>query len=260
MGDDGQLAAHDTRDLLALLAEVVAAGGDLRARKSALAERVGRLIDADRWVWVVSTRPGSGERGANRSLLHRGHTDKEARTVVASIPSRLIESASRAGQVTRRRHDFVPDPVWRGSAHYRRGREPLGLDEYLCSVRSLPGGLVSVVWFDRIAGRAAFSDRHRGLVHAVFGAADGPHLMDVASGAPDVAGLPPRVRMAFDLLTQGLSRKQIADRLGISSNTVAEYASRIYRHCGVGGQRELMQRMGSGAGVPADTTLSGGHG
>src|SRR5690606_18851288 len=108
MGDDGQLAAHDTRDLLALLAEVVAAGGDLRARNSALAERVGRLIDADRWVWVVSTRPGSGERGANRSLLHRGHTDKEVRTVVASIPSRLIESASRAGQVTRRRHDFVP--------------------------------------------------------------------------------------------------------------------------------------------------------
>jgi DNA-binding NarL/FixJ family response regulator len=62
----------------------------------------------------------------------------------------------------------------------------------------------------------------------------------------------PRVRTTFGLLIEGLPRKRIAQYLGVSPKTVAEYASRVYRHFGVAAQRELMLRFRNGDGQHHD--------
>jgi DNA-binding CsgD family transcriptional regulator len=52
--------------------------------------------------------------------------------------------------------------------------------------------------------------------------------------------LTPRERSIYDLLVTGLSRKEIAERLGLSQNTVRNRIDEIYHIFDVHTQRELM--------------------
>ncbi|MEI9997745.1 MAG: LuxR C-terminal-related transcriptional regulator [Verrucomicrobiota bacterium] len=57
-----------------------------------------------------------------------------------------------------------------------------------------------------------------------------------------------RQRMALNLLIAGQGRKQIADHMKISVNTVHEYIKDIYDFFGVHSQAELMSRFYEGNG------------
>lgn len=233
---------------------------DGRIRKQMLVDRVAELVDADRWIWLVSRYSQTGEEMMAVSLLHRGYNDRDlalfmesATDPTAPVPEhpRLAELCRQGNHFTRRRHELVDDDAWYASRHYARYREALGLNEFLYTIRPMPGALLSGVGFHRKLGRPAFTEADARVVHALFSAADALHLMDLhEAGDRDVLDLPPRVRTTFGLLIEGFPRKKIAQHLGVSPNTVAEYASRVYRHFGVAGQRELMLRF-RGADVPA---------
>ncbi len=77
-------------------------------------------------------------------------------------------------------------------------------------------------------------------------------------GWPDDRGttvpqLSPRQRITLNLLLEGQSRKEIADQLGISINTVAGYVKDVYKHFHVQSHAELMGRFlhGDGGDVAA---------
>jgi len=59
---------------------------------------------------------------------------------------------------------------------------------------------------------------------------------------PDGSPLPPRVAQTLDYLLRGDSEKQIAQRLGVSRNTVHVYISSLYRHFDVSSRAELLAR------------------
>ena len=66
---------------------------------------------------------------------------------------------------------------------------------------------------------------------------------DSQAVAGGLATLSPREREIALALTDGLSRKQIADQLGVSVHTVATLARRAYKKIGVSSQTELAARL-----------------
>ncbi len=252
MPEQATLSSFDIQLVVGALSEAAALDGDPRSRKQALADRVATLVDADRWIWLVSRYRDTDAQMMCVSILHRGYDERDLALFMesASDPTApvldhpQIAALCREGQhFTRRRHELVPDGEWRTSRHYQLYRQPMGLDEYLYTIRPMPNGLLSGVGFHRNNGKPAFDDRQALLAHTVFSAADALHTMDLPDQRlSDVLELPPRVRTTFGLLIEGYPRKRIARHLGVSPNTVAEYASRVYRHFGVKGQRELMLR------------------
>ena len=77
---------------------------------------------------------------------------------------------------------------------------------------------------------------------AVTSAAQSP----VAS--PDDESLTPREQQVLELLVEGFSYKEIAQRLGISTSTVGTYVQRIYEKLHVSSRREIMARRRPGRG------------
>lgn len=243
-----------TRAAIGLLSEVAASDGDARDRKTVLMDRVAEHIDADRWIWLVSRYRGDGSMMAV-SLLQKGHTERDIALFMESATDPaapvlehgpMVELSRDGRHFTRRRHELVPDEQWYDAPSYKLYRKPMGLNEFLYSIRPLPGEMISGVGFHRKDGRPAFTEEHSRFVHLIFSATDALHTMDMPdTDGSDVMDLPPRVRTTFGLLIEGFSRKQIAEHLGVSPNTVAEYSSRVYKHFRVRGQRELMVRFRS---------------
>jgi two-component system, LuxR family, response regulator FixJ len=63
----------------------------------------------------------------------------------------------------------------------------------------------------------------------------------IAELAARVAELRDRHRQVLDLVVDGLTSKQIADRLGISSRTVENYRAAVMEHVGVGNIAQLVR-------------------
>jgi LuxR family maltose regulon positive regulatory protein len=72
------------------------------------------------------------------------------------------------------------------------------------------------------------------------------HLRLVAQ--PQVAGiavgeqLTTREQAVLDLLTSGLSAREIGDELGVSRNTIKTHVKNVYRKLGATGRREAVAR------------------
>ncbi|HRQ90189.1 MAG TPA: helix-turn-helix transcriptional regulator, partial [Bacteroidia bacterium] len=123
----------------------------------------------------------------------------------------------------------------------------------------------------RRRGRPPFTAGEIGPVHGLLSVLDRLYVADRM--APPGYGLAPRPREVFLMLLRGHARKEIADALGISLNTVHGYVRDIFRHFGVSSHAELVARfarsnprckahagmIGTGAGSPfppSDTALS----
>lgn len=243
------------RQVAAILGEVTATPGEPHERKAALMHQVAERIGADRWIWLVTRFTDDGVM-MSLSFMQHGHSEREVALLMESAAETnppliehkpMIELLRQQTHITRRRHELVPDEAWYESTSYRLYRKPMGLNEFVYSLRKLPNSLFSGVGFHRNDGRAAFTEDQAALVHALFASADALHTMDLPdTNGADIMDLPPRVRTTFGLLLEGFSRKQIAEHLGVSPNTVAEYSSRVYKHFRVRGQRELMGRFRNG--------------
>lgn len=91
--------------------------------------------------------------------------------------------------------------------------------------------------------------------------------MAALGGVPEDSGeavpeLSPRLRTVFGLLLEGWTRKQMAEHLGLSVNTIAEYTKAVYRHFDVNGQKPLIRRfrVGNGYDTPIHTPERGANG
>ncbi len=136
----------------------------------------------------------------------------------------------------------VSNEVWYASSYFNDYIRPLGLDEFGMSAKPVPrlGGLLTL-------------GGHRGLdaepIPQRCVALLGTLCEEVAplvgtrltiGGQISRAGLTRRQRETLDLLLEGLSEKEVADRLGISRTTVHDYVVKLHRHFDVSSRGELL--------------------
>lgn len=143
------------------------------------------------------------------------------------------------------RGDMIPDRDWYASPYYQGPHSALGGDASLACFRPVPGAAdeFSEVYLARAVGERDFSRRDRAVVAEAMAAVAplvGGPLARFSEPAP--SNLPPRAREVLRCLLEGDSDKLVAARLGLTRNTVNQYAKVIYTHFQVQSRAELLAR------------------
>ena len=254
------ISEEDVRAIVRLLGDVAVMSDDVAVRKRRLMMGLSELVDADAWIWVVSRYSSPQDPPVCVSFMQEGFDEQGIGMIMESSQDMdnlppdneplMREIMAAGGQhITRTRRDMVSDDGWYDSNHFKLYRAPLGVDEYVYSIFPLRDGLFSAVGLHRKLGREAFDARQRRLAHILISEVRWLHL----AGVPDDTGetvpeLSPRLRTVFGLLLEGWTRKQMAEHLGLSVNTIAEYTKAVYRHFDVKGQKPLIRRFRVGNG------------
>ncbi|MEM1329688.1 MAG: LuxR C-terminal-related transcriptional regulator [Planctomycetota bacterium] len=230
----------------------------LAERKRVLIEDLVEMVGGTAWMWTTSTGFRPGDTPMTVGFMSGGFSEKQLGIIMeasqdldAPMPENppMIAALEPWRHVTRSRTDLVPDEEFYEHAQWQLYREPAGTDHYLFSLFPLQDGYVSGIGIHRKPGMADFTPRERRIVHLVVSEIDWLHRADLpVSNAETTMELSPRLRVVFALLLQGWNRKQIAEHLGLTANTVAGYQKQVYRRFRVNSQPELMSRFAAGDG------------
>lgn len=242
---------NDARMIVRMLADTAAAEGGHQTKKMFLMRTLCEAVGADAWVWVLGcqTEPGGPQIGVG--FLHGGFDeqrfarllealeDADASAIAATFYAKLTENG--------RHHTLIREEIDRSGRSYegKVGRlwENADIGAVAMSAQRLDESSLSVIGLYRRFGSEPFTEREKQIIHIVLSEVPWLHL----NGWPQDRGatlptLSPRQRIILNLLMEGMGRKQIADQMGISPNTVAGYTREVYRHFGVHSQAELMRR------------------
>ena len=247
----------DVRRALRLLAEALTPDDGRAAKVQRLMDGLCTLTASDGWLWVRSRVSAEGGSPVNIDFLYGGQIDDHA---LASWAGRSLEvhgEPPEHAEMRRRlllgqpftvsRTDCVDDVTWRAKPNADTLDE-LGFDEVLYSWVPLAeaGGsyLLSGCVLLRRPGRGAFGGGEARLAHLVFGEAQPLHTHGLhAELADELAALSPRTRQVLALIVDGLSNKQVAQRLNLSPYTVGDHLKAIHRHFGVSSRAELLRHL-----------------
>jgi DNA-binding CsgD family transcriptional regulator len=122
----------------------------------------------------------------------------------------------------------------------------LKLVEYQYFVRAYPGevygGLVAVIFtiIGTYVGVRWNRRREVIVVKEVRVAAGGPFVLD--AGKLKELGITPREHEILKLIAEGLSNREIGERLFVSENTVKTHSSRVFEKLGVNRRVQAVQR------------------
>jgi len=147
--------------------------------------------------------------------------------------------------LTVRRDQLITDDVFQAAENYTHRTQMFGIEEYLFSEFANASGTVTFgLAVHRGVGEPRFSPRQTRLVnlfHGELARLVGPVLSDGTKGFS--AALPRRLRQTLWCLLEGDSEKQVANRLGLSPNTVHSYVVDLYRRFGVSTRSELLSNL-----------------
>ena len=159
---------------------------------------------------------------------------------------RLMAQVLRNGSASAARPSLASDQEWERFSGYQQYRRPARCDEFAISLRLAPassrsGIKLSLFGIDRAPGERPATDRERqilSLLHTELKSRIGTVLATEAHFSRQ--HLSPREHQTLDALLQGDSEKQIAASFSLSTATVHQYVTRLYRHFDVNSRGELM--------------------
>lgn len=247
--------------MVRLIGEVAALKGGHADKKRMLMDGLCKLIDADSWVWGMCVQMIEGEQPVYVNFTYGGMTEEQfARLVKAAehpdegtfLAPFIRDLKRRRQHLTRLRQQTDPED------HFSRSKSrelwiKAGVYPGIYSARPLDDRCLSVIGVYRKPGRPDLTSRESKLAHILLSEVAWLH----EQGWPEDRGvtvphLAPRQRVTLNFLLLGHGRKDIAEMMGISVNTVSGYVKEIYRHFGVQSQAELMRHflVGDGGDVP----------
>jgi DNA-binding CsgD family transcriptional regulator len=251
------LLEKDARELVRLVGEaaVVAATENYKASRASLLNGLSRLIDADAWGWMMS-RVDPVTHQIYYLVPHTegiGIEELSALTRTVEHPT-CVEAAKGFGQalmvtqkpITMNRLQIDPENlIYQGEV--AEIWKETGFESLIFSGHPLDEESFSQIAIYRKQGKPEFGMRETQMAHIVLSEVPWLHAL----GWPQDRGvsipkLTPRQRVVMNLLTDGMSRKEMANVLGISEGTVSGYVREVYKHFGVRSQTALVKKF-SGA-------------
>lgn len=252
------LDLSDVRALLRLLGEVRELGASPERWRAHLAAELARLCEA-RAVVSSELRPrqpsgaaeaaaisqGSCQAAASPlALAHAGvgsNAEQFLRDVIwydhQSDPT-LNELLPLYGKTfIRSRADLAEDSRWYRSPLANERFRRHDCDDFIMAMCVVPGaGVICSLELLRPWGAEAFGQRERLLVQLV----QEELARDFQASLTQALRLSPRQRQVLSLLRRGLSEKEVAAELDVSSHTVHDYVKALYRAHGVRSRGELL--------------------
>ena len=205
------------------------------------------LVDADVWIWVCSRAVGT-DQISPFFFLDGGWVNDAERTRVwhANSQPHVLQVVGRGVDFSRHQ-TFTFDEThagWGDGSFHKAEIMPTGLSHMLFSFYPLEPGVISGIGVHRRVGREAFSPRDRAVVHLVLGQIEWLHRADtdVPGNTSRLETLTSREREILIHLLGGGSRKQIADKLGLSLHTLNGHCKKIYASLQVNSRAELLSQ------------------
>ena len=256
MGKSQQLSIADVRAVFHILNELRDLGAQPEVWKRHMLCELCRLIGGQVGICVqtenaevvnlarsVVTDVGwAGEKERNQWIAYCRRND------LSVDPSRneITRLMASGRPFVRLREQLCPDFPWYSSDHVQITRKASDVDSFIFSYRRLLNPdrhhwlYLLRPWNDH-----PFSPRQRRLVrlfHSELGLILDQDSLRVTANTP-IAHLSPRQRQTLDLLSAGLSEKQVAIRLACSRNTVHGYIKELHKKLGVNSRSELLVKV-----------------
>jgi DNA-binding CsgD family transcriptional regulator len=175
---------------------------------------------------------------------------------VAHPAEAIVRAARHPNVLTRSGDQLLDADAWYRSAHVIRVCRPAGVDHCLYSVSAhTRPGWVSTIELHRAWGDdGPHTTTQRRLLRLVHAEVAWLHERSpVYAHAVSGTTLTPRLATILDALLEGLSEKQVAERLKLSYHTVHSQVGLVYQRFGVHSRAELLARhLRSKWGAPAD--------
>lgn len=249
------LDENQVRSIVRLLAQALTPDDGRTQKVRRMMDGLSQMISADGWVFYRSRLDPQGKEPANIDYSYGGAFDDKSLAAYADYSFQVYEEPPEfqalksliiAGEhFTKSRQDLVPDAIWR-SGRFDQHIQRMGLDTSVYSVVPLMernGGLVSssAVFF-RKPDRPDFDPVEARVVHWVISECGPLHRdgLDVEH-IDEMVSLTPRQRSVLVLLMDGLTQKQVADRLYLSTHTVGDHVKAVYRHFNVNSRAGLLR-------------------
>lgn len=255
MEQHGRLLPFDPSDVDRMV-KLVASAGDPTAdiplpdRKRLLLEGVAELVGADVWIWSTAAVDlnvrgnimttclidGGWRNDQERAAFYEALTDP----AVGNVMQRgMSDYAIKEQYITGPRSTYVSEADWEVVRSTWIGKT--GFCHYLISLYPISREITSGIGLHRRAQKPPFTDRERGIVHAIFQQVDWLHRhgTNVPAGRK-VLRLSPREKQVLIMLMGGDSRDTIASKLDLSPYTVGDYLKAIYKHFQVTTRAELL--------------------
>ncbi len=245
------LEESDVRAMIRLLGEVAARQGSHDEKKAELMNGLCRLVGADFWVWALATSFVPGEQPVYTAMSTGGFDEGQFPKLLVAYehPDLAIltkplaeEVAEKNEQITRLRTEYDPEDFFAACGANPLWRKADVGPPLLC-YRPIQKGCVSGIGIYRRFDRPLFDEREALVADIIL--SEVPWLHEKGwpwSSAVKVPSLPHRCRLVLSLLLEGLPRKEIAERMDITVNTVGDYTKRIYAYFQVRSQSELLAR------------------
>jgi DNA-binding CsgD family transcriptional regulator len=144
--------------------------------------------------------------------------------------------------ITFRRVQLVNDSDWYSAPSVMDVRRLAGSDDVLnTTLQYRSDGNTNVLTFQRAWGDRPFCERDRMILHA-FHRELAPLIGGVLAtiDVPGTRGLSPRKCQTLGFVVRGMAQKEIADRLGIGTQTVGEYVDELKKRFGVHSTPQLI--------------------
>lgn len=245
------LEEGDVRSIIRLLGEVAVDNEGLIEKKRHLMDGMCKLVKVDTWVWGLGCQIEVGGPQIYVSFLHEGFDEARfAKFLLAlehpdsgDLAAKFYQNVSvGSGQVTMRREEIDPN-YGREFPEAAACWEQADIGSLIMSSAPLDEDSISSIGLYRHVSDEPFSERDRMIVHVLLSEIPWMHLQ----GWPEDRGaqvpkLYPRQRIVLNLLLEGMARKQIAEHMSITENTVSGYVKGIYSHFNVGSHAELMSK------------------
>jgi DNA-binding CsgD family transcriptional regulator len=233
------------------IAETPTSVGD---RRRDVLDRLAKLLQADagHWAWgrgrpeTATILPVAvihfGYSEADLSAFYRFGLDSRLRDEF-NLPLLGLMREDNVSCAVRR--DLVRDQQWNADNWIFRQLRSMGKDSWLHCVRYAANDTWSNMFLVRDVGRPEFGPAERALLDLAITSIPWLWAKPVeddsrqATSQTLVEGLSPRQRAVMFLVLDGLSRKKIAARLGISEETVNHHMKGVFQRFGVQSATEL---------------------
>lgn len=254
LSPDSRDADSLSDDLQQLVSAVVrtSALDSLAKRREVFLNELGELIQADMGFWCWGRGHPSGNTLLPLAMMGFKMTaDMQRLLLEIGLKPEMNESHLRCtqffgpdGQFSVIRSDVFPDEEWLTHPPYRLCLAEIGMDSFAESVRYSVDDNWSNLFYARRIGGPEFTPRDRTMVRIAMAAVTWLHASEKEfEPSLSFSDLTTRERTVVLYLLDGLSRKQIANCLGISLHTVSDHIKSLYRRLGVHTLNELAAKM-----------------
>lgn len=247
-GSISHLKADKVGCLISTVAKVANARLELSKCRSEILTRLVEMVESIGGMWSWGVADEAAASVAPVATIAVGFTSEEKTAVLNMgldptmheefrIP--VMKQMQGRSQCTTLRTDLYDDRQWKTTRMYAH-QAAEGCDEWVHCIRNSGLETWSSLWMMRRIGEPPFLPADQQLIDLAMGSI--PWLsatLDNSLPVDSSVALTARQRAVLMMQLDGLSRKEISDRLQISLDTVGDHTKKIYEHFGINTSGEL---------------------